>query len=167
MEPIAAALGIATGATMAACIAASCTSILPDLRILREVSGTLFSLLLLRTASRLLRASPIDRRINVTDDILALREPYLIGCSAAVCNPLSGPFFVSFFVSHACSPSTAATACLTIFLLAAMWFSVLGVVLFHIRSIQIRHHWQEFGRQALALALIVVALRTFWLTVSL
>jgi amino acid exporter len=123
------ALGIASGASLAAATA-SCVAVLMPNNKLIEVCGVLiFSFLLLRTAASLIRnPTPVGPSRDAPLAVEKKRGHFGLGLMSAFFNPVTIPFFIGFFLAHPRSSSAQATlaACATVFAMAALWFGLLG-----------------------------------------
>ena len=157
---LAAALGIASGATLAAATASCIAVLMPSSRVLEFCGVLIFSIFLLRAAVGMIRNSkPVN---TLRDDYVAIaqnRGHFGLGLLVALFNPVTIPFFVSFFLGHPnLSTIEAAAACATVFVMAALWFGLLGLVF--VRSTGLvpfrqASHWLRYG---VAFGLIVSAL---------
>lgn len=170
LRPLSAAAGLACGATLASVVAASSAAALPSGPAFRVASGLLVAALLLRAAVGASRgrrpaapaaAGPV--RAAVTP---AGAAPFLAGLCVAGLNPVSVPYFASFFVSHTCGALASGLACMLVFALAGLWFSAVGLASDRLRRLPV----PAAGRRALdlimAAALTGLALRYLWMTVA-
>lgn len=131
LRPVAAALGIACGAALAAAAASCSASLMLRSTGLEYVGAGAFSAILIRSALRLLfpRPDPPTASGQPTAPRRGLGV-FALGLFAALSNPMSIPFFISFFVSHPTFQTGLATAfaCLMVFLMATLWFGAIGLV---------------------------------------
>lgn len=124
---LAAALGIACGATLAAAIAFQGSLLFIRADQLEVPFGIVFAAMLAWSSVRLMQKG---RRADVTasgSTAPRLSKAFGLGVIASLSNPLTIPFFLSFFVANAASQSSAAIASLIVFVMAATWFSLVGV----------------------------------------
>jgi threonine/homoserine/homoserine lactone efflux protein len=131
---VAAALGIACGATLATIAAAYGASLFVADRPLQIAGALVFAAILARSAVRLLTAAgpgatgdpgPGARRTSTRAG-----GAFAAGLLVALSNPMTVPFFLGFFVSQPLARTEAgvAMACLTVFTMAGLWFAALGLV---------------------------------------
>jgi len=144
-RPIAAALGIACGATIASAIAAYSASWIVSTRGL-EFWGTLvFSAVLVNSGLRLLYREPGNHKTTAQAKTRRNASLFTLGLLAALSNPMTIPFFVSFFVATPVFQTFlgAALACALIFMMAGLWFASVGFLF----SISAGHNMHgEMGR---------------------
>jgi amino acid exporter len=165
-RPLAAALGIALGATLAAGLGVICATVMMPIRNI-EIAGTLvFAAMLLRSAQRLLTGG-----LNGPAEIEAAARRgaarlFALGFVAAATNPMSISFFVAFFVAHPALQGAAAWACALVFAMAAVWFGLIGVLFAHSVGRLVSNKIGRILRFGLAAAMIAVAAGAIWRIVS-
>jgi threonine efflux protein len=164
--PIAAAFGIASGAAIAAGLAAWSAGTLPHSNMLRVLSTVIFAGFLLRTALHLSTGSIVPNGADGPMRSRSLREAFLLGLAAAMFNRTSVPYFIAFFVGHACTPPTAALACLAIFVMAGSWFMFLGLTFARVRTVSWPPLCSRAARWVVCATLITVASRTLWTVIE-
>ncbi|WP_046665760.1 LysE family translocator [Neorhizobium galegae] len=154
------AAGIACGATVACFLAAFGASTFEKFDKLETVGRILLAGILIHSAFRLISRHPASSPPEAsTPETLAIRL-FALGLATALSNPLSVPFFVSFYLA---APSLRTTggvtvACCLIFSMAFAWF-VLAGRLFSLSAIRRRGgRWRELVRFLLAGSMSVYAL---------
>jgi amino acid exporter len=166
LRPVAAALGIACGATMAAAVAAySATFVLP-MKGLEYLATIAFSAILFRSAFRLLSQKP---RGDDPADLIQTRRIssiFALGLFAALSNPMSIPFFVSFFVANPAFQTSLPLACLVVFAMASIWFSAIGMVFARAAARNLGGSSGFYFRRILALLMIGCAIAAVWKQLS-
>jgi threonine/homoserine/homoserine lactone efflux protein len=157
---MAVAAGIACGATVACFLAAFGASTFEKFDELETVSRILLAGILIHSAFRLIRRHPASSPPEAsTPETLAIRL-FALGLATALSNPLSVPFFVSFYLA---APSLRTSggvtvACCLIFSMAFAWY-VLAGRLFSLSAIRRRGgRWHELLRFLLAGSMSVYAL---------
>jgi threonine/homoserine/homoserine lactone efflux protein len=154
------AAGIACGATVACFLAAFGASTFEKFDKLETVGRILLAGILIHSAFRLIRRHPASSPPEAsTPEALAIRL-FALGLATALSNPLSVPFFVSFYLS---APSLRTSvgvtvACCLIFSMAFAWFVLAGRLL-SLSAIRRRGgRWRELVRFILAGSMSVYAL---------
>lgn len=164
-KPLLAAGGVATGAALASVLAASSAAALPHGSAFRAISGITVAILLFHAALRSSRTRLRTTASTRASAISADAAPFLVGFGAALINPVSVPYFASFFVSHACTGREAALACALVFAMAGLWFSSLGLISTRVGRLPIPAPCRRALDWAVAATLAVFALRAFWAAV--
>ncbi|MCW6509068.1 hypothetical protein [Lichenifustis flavocetrariae] len=166
LKPITAAAGVATGATLAAAVAASSAAALPQGAGIRIAGSVLVATIMFRAALRLYafaRSKPVLREPPAHRSCV---EPFLLGLAAAALHPLSVPYFAAFFLSHACTRIMMVLSCCTVFLMAGLWFASLGLVASKLRNVAWPPFCRRSGGMAAAVVLAALASRSLWLAIS-
>ena len=163
LKPITAAAGIATGATLAAAVAASSAAALPQGAGVRIAGSVIIATILFRAALRLYVFAQSKPAVRKPATPRSCIEPFLMGFAAAALNPLSVPYFAAFFLSHACTRMLMVLSCCTVFLMAGLWFASLGVAACRLRGVAWPPFCRKFGSLAAAAVLVGLASRSLWL----
>ena len=166
LSPIMAAVGVASGAGIAAVVAAWGASVLPPGPGLRTLSSVVVALILLRAALRLSTVPPDREGPGESARPGSFGEPFVVGLVTAMMNPLSVPFFAAFFVSHACTGWVMALVCCAVFAAAGTWFVSLGVAASRFRRVPLSPPRARTATLAVAAALVAMATRYLWLAAS-
>jgi threonine/homoserine/homoserine lactone efflux protein len=162
LKPLLAAAGIACGAALASLVAASSAAVLPTGSGFRALSGVLLAGILLRTAVQSSRcAAPMPLPEAGLPSSASL-TPFLLGLGAALLNPVSVPYFASFFVSHACSRLAAVLTCGLVFTMAGLWFSTIGLVTVRLGRLAVPIACRRALNLATAALLVALAVRALW-----
>ncbi|MCQ1574159.1 LysE family transporter [Neorhizobium galegae] len=160
------AAGIASGATVACYLAAIGTSTLGTFDDLNLWASLLLSSILLYSAWRLIR-HPARRQgsQSLSPETFHVRL-FGLGLATALSNPLSIPFFASFYLAEPGfrTASGNAVVCAVIFLMAMLWFTAVGVLVSvsSIRSTEAK--WCQKARYILAIAMGTFALKLLFET---
>ena len=158
-----AAFGVACGATVSLGLAAALASFVPAVKAVEIVGTAVFAAILVRAAIRTLRGAarqPVDPdRLLVRHDASA----FGLGLAAALTNPMSVPFFMSFFLTEAPRLGEARWLVFGVaFLMAFVWFAGLGLVF----AGETARRFYLAGRRPLeaviAVSLLVFAGRAIW-----
>ncbi|EUB98121.1 Lysine exporter protein (LYSE/YGGA) [Rhizobium sp. CF080] len=160
------AAGVASGAAVACFLAAIGASTVDTIDGLDLWGSALLSSILLYSAWRLIRrpASP-QASYSPTVGTLNLRL-FGLGLVTALSNPLSIPFFVSFYLAEPDFRTLwgRAVVCCVIFLMALTWFTAVGR-LFSSSAIQrAGAKWRESARFTLAITMGIYALKLLYET---
>ncbi|TGD96597.1 LysE family transporter [Methylobacterium nonmethylotrophicum] len=159
--PVAAALGVACGAGLAAAIAGLGASLLPASRLVTDLGTALFVLLMLRAACRLVR----DRAGLAEDRARIVRGraagTFVLGLGAALTNPVSLAFFAGFFLAHPSREAIPAAGGI-VFCMAATWFGLIGLVLARPACRARLAGGGRLARTTLAAALVACAALAVW-----
>ena len=126
-RPVSAALGVASGATIALGLASFCASFLFSTKWLEVIGTLVFSAVLIRSAIRLVLYSP-GASDAALPSVTSIGRVFALGLFAALTNPVTFPFFVGYFVANPASQNDIPLACMVVFLMVAVWFSMVGVV---------------------------------------
>lgn len=97
----------------------------------------LLAAILVRSAIRLIRRGPSNGAEPKADSTPHLSKAFGLGIAAAVLNPMSIAFFLSFFVAHQGVFSAAWIAPAVVFVMAALWFSLVGICLGRLSKVEI------------------------------
>lgn len=159
-NPLAAAFGVAVGASLAVAAASCIAFLIPNSRIVETGGILIFSFCLLRTAAGLIRGRMLAA--NTGDTWLAVvdrREKFGRGLVTAFLNPVTLAFFVSFFLAnpHFCSIQATSAICAMVFVMAALWFGLLGLAFAQAGArkwLMLDNAWVKHG---IALALVAYA----------
>jgi len=122
------AAGIATGAAIAGIVAAVGASTLSNLAELDTWGSIFLASILLYSAFRLALRSPILQKSQPAASETLSLPLFGLGLATALSNPLSIPFFVSFYLAQPDlrSLSGGAVVCCIIFVMALFWFTAVG-----------------------------------------
>jgi threonine/homoserine/homoserine lactone efflux protein len=123
-----AAVGVALGAAAAAAVAAAGAALVPANRTVALASAVIFCLFLVRAACKMV-AAPVRPPLGCAEGAGGGRlEHFASGLAAAFLNPVTIPFFFSFFAARPDlrTPSERAFVVLVIFGMAAAWFGSLS-----------------------------------------
>ncbi|WP_245437542.1 MULTISPECIES: LysE family transporter [Neorhizobium] len=160
------AAGIASGAAAACYIAAIGTSTLGNFDGLNRWASLLLSSILLHSAWRLIR-HPASRRASrsLSPETFHVRL-FGLGLVTALCNPLSFPFFASFYLAEPGFRTATgnAVACGVIFLMAMLWFTAVGVLVSTRSTRSTEAKWCKKARYVLAIAMGAFALKLLYET---
>jgi threonine efflux protein len=160
-RPLLAAAGVTSGATLASLLAASSAAALPHGAGFRTVTGVLVAASLFRAALRCLRTASSATRAG-PDPAQGAVAPFGLGLGASLLNPVSVPYFASFFVSHACGVLAEALTCALVFAMAGVWFSTLGLVSARVGRLPMPAAYRRLFACVLAGTLTAFALRQLW-----
>lgn len=166
LKPLMVAAGIASGAALASLMAASGAAVLPTGSGFRAVSGVLVAAILLRTAVQSSRQVVLAPVSDARAPAPASLTPFLLGLGAAMLNPLSVPYFASFFVSHACSRLAAALTCALVFTMAGLWFSTVGLVSVRLGRLPVPTACRRAISLGTAAILVALAARSLWAAIA-
>ncbi|WP_298956646.1 LysE family transporter [uncultured Methylobacterium sp.] len=156
------ALGIGCGAALATALAAGCAALLPDGRVMQWAGTGLFACLLVRMALQIL--SEPDAGPGRAEAAGHGQGSFVPGLLAAASNPITVSFFAGYFLGHPGSGlgSGPAFACVTVFVMAAAWFSLVGIACtrFARRAVSLRTG--PWLRRSLAAGLVGSAALALW-----
>jgi len=161
-RPVAAALGIACGATTAAALAAYSASFVLPMKGLESLATMVFSAILVRSALRLLFHKPKPADPEALIATRRISSVFALGLFAALSNPMSIPFFISFFVANPVFQTSLPLACFIVFAMASVWFSAIGVLFAQSAARNlVGQSWLYFSH-GLGLLMIGCAIASIW-----
>ncbi|AMJ62443.1 LysE family translocator [Bosea sp. PAMC 26642] len=126
-RPLAAALGIACGATIAAAIAVQGSALIDRTDQLEILFSLIFAAMLVRSAIRLLQQAQKSDVELQRNSVKRISQAFALGMVASLSNPITIPFFFSFFIANPKIGSSGETACAIVFVMAVSWFSFIGI----------------------------------------
>lgn len=155
---LAAAFGIACGATLAAMIAYQGSLLVVWADQLRGPFAFLLAAILVRSAIRLMRRTRPTRAEFNGDTAPRISKAFGLGIVSSLSNPMTIPFFLSFFVAHQAFHSAAWMAPAVVFVMAASWFSLVGICLGRISRFKINLMMQFSLKLAVSISMIAYAI---------
>lgn len=155
---LAAALGIACGATLAATIAYQGSLLVVWADQLRGPFAILLAAILIRSAIHLMRRTRPAQGEFDGDTAPRISKAFGLGIAASLSNPMTIPFFLSFFVAHQAIHATAWVAPAVVFVMAAGWFSLVGIVLGKLSQFKISPMMQFGLKLAVSISMIGYAI---------
>lgn len=160
VRPLAAALGIGCGAALAAAIAVQGSLLLARADQLEVPFGILFAIMLVRSAIALMQGRQASEAVHQDHTARRISNAFGLGIVAALSNPMTIPFFLSFFVANPAFRSSAGLAPAIVFTMAASWFSFIGLFCKYLASRNIGLAFRSCFRTALSVAMIGYAIYT-------
>ncbi len=158
------AAGIASGATIASFLAALGASTVKSIGGIDRFGTLLLSSILLYSAWRLVRNPPkVEASEPPAQEMVRFRL-FGLGLATALSNPLSVPFFVSFYLAEPGFRTVwgSTTVCAIIFLMALAWFTAVGH-LFSVSAVRrVGLEWRQGARYVLAIAMGFYALKVLF-----
>ena len=122
---LAGALGIACGAATSATIACHGARLVGWVELLRVPFAILLALILMWSALRLLKSARTARVRH--DTIPRLSKAFGLGITVAAANPMSLPFFLSFFITNQAFQTSPWMGPAIVFVMALSWFSAIAL----------------------------------------
>ncbi|HEV7322040.1 MAG TPA: LysE family transporter [Ensifer sp.] len=155
---LAAAFGIACGATLAATIAYQGSLFLAWADQLQGPFAILLAAILTRSAIRLMRRGQANGAELKGDGTPHLTKAFGLGIAASALNPMSIAFFLSFFVAHQGFLTSAWIAPVVVFVMAALWFSLVGICLGRLSKVEIDPILRFYVKLIVAISMVAYAL---------
>lgn len=154
---LAAALGISCGATLAATIGYQGSLLVVWADRLQEPFAILLAAILVRSAIRMMRLNNASRGGVQTEKALRMSKAFGLGIVSSLSNPMTVPFFLSFFLAHQTLRPFAWLAPAVVFVMAAIWFSCVGIALGKISTMQVSSATRLYARLAISISMIAYA----------